>query len=130
MDGKLILLNHSSLLISHQGRYLLTDPWHLKPAFGSWMPTFQQYIHPSYLSALGTNLAIIISHGHDDHCDDNLLKIFDPSTTFIVPNFRSQSVLKRIRGLGFDNVIPLELGECSSLKVHDSHFRISGFVSP
>ena len=94
------------------------------------MPTFQQYVHPSYLPALGNNLAIIISHGHDDHCDDDLLKIFDPSTTIVVPNFKSPSVLRRVQRLGFRNVIPLELGECDSLQIHNSLFQINGFVNP
>ena len=94
------------------------------------MPTFQQYIHPTYLSALGDNLAVIVSHGHDDHCDDDLLKIFDPSTTFIVPNFKSPSVIRRIQRLGFVNVIPLELGECQPLEIHNSRFQINGFINP
>lgn len=129
MSSKLLLLNHSSLLISDSGKYILTDPWHLKPAFGSWMPTFQQYINPTYLSALGDNLAIVVSHGHDDHCDDDLLQIFDPSTIFVVPNYKSPSVLNRILRLGFNNVIPLELGECKPLQVHDSLFQVNGFIN-
>jgi len=67
----LMFVNHASLLIKKGHRYLLTDPWYLRAGFGSWLPTFQQYVHPTYLAALGDKLTILISHGHDDHCDDH-----------------------------------------------------------
>src|SRR5256885_2160905 len=53
----LMFVNHASLLIKQGDRYLLTDPWHLRVGFGSWLPTFQQYVHPTYLAALGNNRA-------------------------------------------------------------------------
>lgn len=99
--------NHSSLLIKYSDRYLLTDPWYNQPAFGSWLPTFAPYIHPSYLAALGTKLTILISHGHDDHFDDRLLEIFDKKTHIITADFKSPSVINRIKKLGFTNITPV-----------------------
>jgi L-ascorbate metabolism protein UlaG (beta-lactamase superfamily) len=72
-----LFVNHASILIKPGARYMLTDPWHQKPAFGSWLPTLPQYIHPAYMASLGRKFAILISHGLDDHCDDELLTIFN-----------------------------------------------------
>jgi len=29
-------INHACLLIEYNGKYILTDPWPLTPAFGGW----------------------------------------------------------------------------------------------
>lgn len=102
---KILFQNHSSLLIECNGKYLLTDPWLDQPAFGSWLPSFPPYIHPSYLAALGENLIILISHGHDDHFDDKLLEnIFDKETKIVTANFKAPSVSNRVKKLGFNNI--------------------------
>ena len=102
---KILFQNHSSLLIENKGKYLLTDPWVDQPAFGSWLPSFPPYIHPSYLASLENNLTILISHGHDDHFDDRLLKnIFNKDTKIITANFKAPSVLNRVKKLGFNNI--------------------------
>ena len=88
----LMFVNHASLLIKQGDRYLLTDPWHLRVGFGSWLPTFQQYVHPTYLAALGNKLSILISHGHDDHCDDHMLSIFDKDIEIVTASQRYASV--------------------------------------
>ena len=102
---KVLFQNHSSLLIQVDDRYLLTDPWYNQPAFGSWLPSFAPYIHPSYLAALGEKLTILISHAHDDHFDDRLLTIFDKNTSIVTADFKSPSVLNRVKSLGFNDVI-------------------------
>lgn len=90
---KVLFQNHSSLLIQNSDKYLLTDPWYNKPAFGSWLPSMPPYIHPSYLAALGDKLTVLVSHGHDDHFDDTLFEIFDRKTKFITADFKSPSVV-------------------------------------
>ncbi len=101
---RVLFQNHSSLLIQVGDRYLLTDPWFNQPAFGSWLPSFAPYIHPTYLAALGDKLNILISHGHDDHFDDRLLKIFDKNTKVITASYKAPSVVNRLKNLGFENV--------------------------
>jgi hypothetical protein len=96
--------NHASLLLKRGGKYLLTDPWFQSAAFGSWLPTFPQYIHPVYLAAIKNDLTVLISHGHDDHFDDKVLSLFDKETHFITANFKAPSVIKRLSKLGFHNV--------------------------
>ena len=102
---KVLFQNHSSLLLQYRDRYLLTDPWYNQPAFGSWLPSFAPYIHPTYIAALGDKLSILISHGHDDHLDDRLLGIFDKRTQIITADYKSPSVMNRLKRLGFENIV-------------------------
>ena len=90
--------------MQYRDRYLLTDPWYNKPAFGSWLPSFAPYIHPTYLAALGERLTILVSHGHDDHLDDRLLGIFDKKTKIVTADFTAPSVVNRLKYLGFENI--------------------------
>lgn len=123
---RVMFVNHASILIKKGDRYLLTDPWHQRPAFGSWLPTFQQYVHPSYLAALGNKLSILISHGHDDHCDDQLLSIFDKETQIVTANFNAPSVLNRLGKLGFTNI---KTADRNGLRLDDG-FTIKSYISP
>jgi hypothetical protein len=102
---KVLFQNHSSLLLQYGDSYLLTDPWYNQPAFGSWLPSLPPYIHPSYLAALGERLSILVSHGHDDHLDDRLLGIFNKETRIVTGNFKSPSVINRLKRLGFENIV-------------------------
>ena len=104
---KVLFQNHSSLLIQYGDRYLLTDPWYDRPAFGSWLPSLAPYIHPTYLAGLGERLSILVSHGHGDHFDDRLLTIFDKHIKIITGDFKSSSVTKRVKRLGFENIISI-----------------------
>jgi len=111
----LTFINHASVLIRYEDAFLLTDPWFERPAFGSWLPTFPMFVHPAYLAALGEKLSILISHGHDDHCDDELLALFDKQTPIVSSDYTSPSVSNRIKRIGFVNYraaseVGLELG--------------------
>ena len=126
---EILFVNHSSLLLKYfnkksETQYLLLDPWHTKPAFGSWLPNFHQYVNPTYIAALGSKLTILISHAHDDHCDDELLGIFDKDTRIVTANFKSGSVKRRIEALGFTNVL-----ECTDEGLQIDLMQISSFVN-
>jgi Beta-lactamase superfamily domain len=121
-----LFVNHASLLVKKADQYLLTDPWHQRPAFGSWLPTFPQYVHPTYFAALGDKLSILISHGHDDHCDDDLLRIFDKDTEIVTAAFNAPSVLNRLRKLGFTNI---KTTDSNGLTLK-SGFTIKSYVNP
>ena len=72
-------VNHASVLIQEGDNFILTDPWYEQPAFGSWLPVPPTSIHPVYLLALAKDnpkFKILISHGHDDHLDDEWLSLF------------------------------------------------------
>jgi hypothetical protein len=122
-----MFVNHASLLIKQGDRYLLTDPWHLRVGFGSWLPTFQQYVHPTYLAALGNKLSILISHGHDDHCDDHMLGIFDKDIEIVTASFNAPSVLNRLKKLGFGN---LKTADSDRGAVLENGFAVKSYVDP
>ena len=99
-----LYLNHSSVLIRYNNYYLLCDPWLIKPAFRSWLPNPPMHVNPAYLIALEEKLSILISHGHDDHCDDELLSVFDKNTKIITSDFKSPGVKSRLSKIGFKNI--------------------------
>jgi hypothetical protein len=98
-----MFLNHAGIVIESEGKYLWCDPWFEKPAFGSWLPTYPMFNHPVYLASLEEKLTVLISHGHDDHCDDDLLKLLDFNTPIISSDFASPSVKNRVKKIGFNN---------------------------
>ena len=108
---RVLFQNHSSILLQHDDKYLLTDPWYDAPAFGSWLPSLPPYIHPVYFASLEDRLSILISHGHDDHFDEKFLKIFSKNTKFISANFKSPSVIGRLKRLGFENITQVSENE-------------------
>lgn len=119
-----IFLNHASFIVRTGNNFLLTDPWYMKPAFGSWLPVPPLFIHPVYLTSL-KGLKILISHAHDDHFDDEFVSLFDKKTIFITAQYKSKSVTRRLNKLGFFNVI--EVGsEGESL----DGFHIKSFINP
>jgi hypothetical protein len=106
---KLHQLNHSSFLLENGKNFLLADPWNKKPAFGSWLPNPPLPYHPAFIASLSyspdVNFCILISHGHDDHCDDDYLSLFNKETPIIMHNFKSKGPLKRVEAIGFTNII-------------------------
>lgn len=121
------LINHSSVLIKEKDCFILTDPWFERPAFGSWLPVPPTSVHPSYLVALSKtvdNFCILISHGHDDHLDDDLLSLFPKDTTIILPKYRSKGTYFRVKNIGFTNILEVPR-EGASWK----HFEIKSFIN-
>jgi Beta-lactamase superfamily domain len=103
-------LNHSSILIKHANQFILTDPWFERPAFGSWLSVPPIAVHPVYLQTLARcaqNFMIVISHGHDDHLDDEWLANFPKDVSVLVPKFPSPGTRKRIQALGFKQVVEI-----------------------
>ena len=79
MNKKFHFLNHTSFLIEYDSYYLLLDPWPTESlSFDSWKthpPCFiDSNILASFVNSSDDKSGIIISHGHDDHCDDSFLK--------------------------------------------------------
>lgn len=105
---QVLFVSHASLLIRWGSEYLLTDPWFQRPAFGSWLPNPPPALHPAYLAGLGSSLRILISHAHDDHCDDEFLQLFSRDTEIITSDYPSRSVERRLRQLGFQRLCLLK----------------------
>ncbi len=121
------LVNHSSVLIQEGNNFILTDPWFEKPAFGSWFPVPPTSVHPVYLFALAksdANFAIAISHGHDDHLDDDFLSLFPMSTPIIIPQYIAKGLKSRLTRLGFENII-----EASTKGISHNCFKIKSYIN-
>jgi hypothetical protein len=113
---KITYLNHASVLIQDGDNIILTDPWYKKPAFGSWLSVPPCLYNPAYFIALAkTNpkFSIVISHGHDDHFDDDFLSCLPSNTTVLLPKFDSIGPKKRLERCGLKNII--EFGEEGTL---------------
>lgn len=116
------LINHSSVLIQEKDSFILTDPWFEKPAFGSWLPVPPTSVHPTYLTALAksdSNFYIAISHGHDDHLDDDFLSLFPKDTKIIIPKYVAKGLRSRLLKIGFKEIIeaPMSGVVCGCFKI-------------
>ena len=64
-------VNHACIKTEFNDMTLLTDPWVISNAFGGWyqMPSPRSQ---DILNIIDTDerMGVIVSHGHDDHCDD------------------------------------------------------------
>lgn len=120
-------LSHASVLIRCKNHFLLTDPWYQRPAFGSWLPVPPLAIHPSYLVALASSVpfGLLISHGHDDHLDDDWLAQFPHDTPTYITRFGSPGVRKRIERTGLRNIFELDTSPADF-----GPFRLRAFKEP
>lgn len=104
---KITFINHASVLIQNNDNIILTDPWYKKPAFGSWLSIPPSIYNPVYFLALAEsnpNFSIVISHGHDDHFDDDFLSLMPEHTNVLIPKFDSIGVRKRLERCGLKNI--------------------------
>ena len=98
-ESFLLHINHASLLIKSGENYVLTDPWFISPAFASWV---QNPSPPEELIEFICNiepecLAILVSHGHDDHTDDFFLKTHLYKSAIYFSKFRSPGLENRMK---------------------------------
>jgi hypothetical protein len=109
---KLTYFNHASIAIedTYSRFAIITDPWVISDAFGSWeqYPIPNQGAIDAYLQNLD-KYALLISHGHDDHCDDRFIRTSLNPCQIFVPKFRSQGFCKRIKNLCKNGSIVTEL---------------------
>ena len=100
-------IGHAGILIETVDGSILCDPWFIPAFFGSWFvfprndqlseELMQRIEHPTYL---------YISHLHADHLDEVwLADHVDRSTTVLVPGYPTRELERRIRALGFDNIV-------------------------
>ncbi len=100
-------VGHAGILIDTIDGTILCDPWFLPAFFGSWFvfprndqlsaELMHRIEHPTFL---------YISHLHADHLDEPWLsEHVDRNTTVLVPGFPTHELERRIRALGFDNIV-------------------------
>ena len=109
MSRDIHFLNHTSFVLEYDSYFLLLDPWPSESlAFESWKPNPPCFLNENLLSAFinasKSKAGIVISHGHDDHCDDSFLKKISPTTNVFYPNYKSKGSLRRLHGNGLDKI--------------------------
>ena len=129
MTQSIHFLNHTSLILEYEDHFLLLDPWPSDSlAFESWKPHppcfLNEDILAAFINASNDNAGIIISHGHDDHCDDSFLKKVKSNTNVFYPNYRSKGSLRRLHNNGLENVIEVNQLEFVSF----GPFSIATFI--
>lgn len=106
-------LGHAAILLRGDGVSLVMDPWLEDPAYcNSW------FHYPPL--ALGIeDIApvdyVYCSHDHPDHFDPKTLAKLPRDQKFLVPQFTSGELARKLRREGFTNQIPLPFGEVVEL---------------
>ncbi len=106
-------VGHAGILIDTVDGSILCDPWFLPAFFGSWFvfPRNDQ-LSPELMERIEHPTYLYISHLHADHLDEPwLADHVDRSTTVLVPGYPTRELERRIRALGFENVVRTTDGE-------------------
>jgi len=114
-------LNHATVYIESNGCSIITDPWLFGPAFmtGWWLAS------PSpveSVSMLKNADFVYLSHNHPDHLHAETLSVLPKDKKFIIPAFKSKSVEKYLKCLGFYNIKALDFLDIFEVT---SNFQIS-----
>lgn len=119
-------IGHAGILVETRQGSIVCDPWFLPTFFGSWFPfprndrlparVAEAIEHPSYL---------YVSHLHADHLDEPwLAEHIDRSTPVLLPDYPTREMERRMRALGFTEIIrtkggeELDLGDGLKVAIH------------
>lgn len=103
---KIQFLGHAGFLVNAKSLNILIDPWFHSAFFGSWFP----YPDNRHLEAEVLDQKIdylYISHTHEDHLDWKFLRRFNHNIPILCPDYRSKALAKKLRSLGFKNIIDM-----------------------
>jgi UDP-MurNAc hydroxylase len=107
MSTSIRYLGHAGFIVERPDVRLLMDPWFYPAFLQSWFP------YPDNRDLLDLVVGqrfdyLYISHTHEDHFDERLLRQIDKSITLVVPRYRSDALVRRFRELGFERIIALD----------------------
>ena len=95
-------LNNATVLIKSKDSNLLIDPWIVGKIYkGAWSPIVKM----KNLNFLNKVTDIFISHIHQDHWDEETLKLLNRDVKIFIPNMIVNNVIKKnLINLGFKNI--------------------------
>jgi UDP-MurNAc hydroxylase len=101
---KLTFITNACAIYEHEGFRLLSDPWLVPGAFGTWVhdPPLKTKVE----DLLGVD-ALYISHVHPDHLDPETLKHFRKNIPIVTLRDKLSLAERKLKELGFTNVIGL-----------------------
>lgn len=106
---KFTILSHAAMLVEHQGRAIVTDPWLIGSCYWrSWW----NYPEPGreLLAHLHADY-VYLSHLHWDHYHGpSLRKFFSNDTTFLLPKVCTTRMVEDLRGMGFTRIVEIPHG--------------------
>jgi UDP-MurNAc hydroxylase len=119
-------LGHAGILIETRQASIVCDPWFTPAFFGSWFVFPRNDRLPErVLEALRAPDFLYISHLHGDHLDEDWLRTHvDLRTPVLLPGFPTKEMERRIRNLGFSEIIrtvdgdELDLGDGLRIAIH------------
>lgn len=118
-------INHASIKIVHEGSTVVTDPWYMSNSFGGWYQSPSPEASQVYdIVDSCDNLAVIVSHGHDDHLDEFFIETHLSNANFYCSKFGSPALENRLKKLTKGNVTTLENS------AHYGSMKIEQFINP
>ncbi len=102
-------ISNTGFYLNGNGTVLGMDIWLTQGPFeGSWF--HYPPLRPTKHTVADCDF-IYISHLHPDHCDFHALRAAKRSATFIVPNYMNGLLERKLRAMGFHNILSLAPGE-------------------
>jgi len=119
-------INHASLLLENNGHIIFTDPWVNSLAFGGWsqLPKADTGLIKKATSCPNEKCLILISHGHDDHFDDEFIKENFPNSSVVIAKFKSPGVRFRAKAVTSAEVI-----EVDETGINWNGFKIKAYIN-
>ena len=119
---KFTIISHAGLLVEHNGKQLLFDPWLLGSCYWrSWW----NYPPPSpeLIAKLNPDI-IFLTHIHWDHFHGSSLKKFAKDTKFVVPSGNNNRIKRDLHSLRYKNVYEINHGKSYQI---DKDFKITSY---
>ncbi len=115
-------LAHACVEIAVEGITIVSDPWLVGPCFttGWWHDAIPA---ADALEITNGADAIYLSHNHPDHLHLETLKRVDRNKPLIIPDFKSRSVEKIVRAMGFTELHILSFG--TLFEIEDTKILVS-----
>lgn len=119
-------VNHASLLLENNGHTIFTDPWVNSVAFGGWsqLPKADIGLIKKATSCPNEKCLILISHGHDDHFDDEFIKENFPNSSIVIAKFKAPGVRLRAKAVTSAEVI-----EVDETGINWNGFEIKAYIN-
>jgi UDP-MurNAc hydroxylase len=111
---QLLHLGHAGFVVEAGGIRILIDPWFFPAFLGSWFPYPDNRFLLDEVRALPID-AVYVSHLHEDHFDRRFLDCLPKTTPVLCADYRSKSLRRVWRSLGFSDVTVLGHGESVKL---------------
>lgn len=119
-------LGHAGILIESQHGSIVCDPWFVPAFFGSWFPfPRNDRLDDDLVARIEAADHLFVSHLHGDHWDAPWLREhLRRDITVLLPGFPTKELDRRMRELGFTNLVrtvdqeELDLGNGLTVAIH------------